>query len=96
MAQVVTTIRMEAELKSQFDRLCSEFGMSINTAFNIFAKAVVRSGSIPFKIEIDSSNPLEEGRKAFYELRRQAREANVDMTLEEINAEIAAVRAKRQ
>ena len=30
-------------MKSQFDELCNKFGMSVNTAFNIFVNAVVRS-----------------------------------------------------
>lgn len=42
------TARMDAQQKSQFDRLCEQFGMSANTAINIFVKAVIRSKSIPF------------------------------------------------
>ena len=33
---------MNNDLKVQFDALCDEFGMSTNTAFNIFARAVVQ------------------------------------------------------
>ena len=41
MAQVSMTVRMDAQLKSAFDALCAQFGMSANTAMNVFAKAVV-------------------------------------------------------
>ena len=34
-----------------FDSLCEEFGMSTNTAFNIYVRQVVRSRRIPFAIE---------------------------------------------
>ena len=51
MTQTAMTIRMDSELKVQFDALCDEFGMSTNTAFNIFARAVVRNRRIPFVIE---------------------------------------------
>ena len=43
MAQVSMTVRMDSELKKAFDSLCNEFGMSSNTAMNVFAKAVVQS-----------------------------------------------------
>ena len=50
MAQSAVTVRIDSEMKSQFDELCEQFGMSANTAFNIFVKAVIRSRSIPFAI----------------------------------------------
>ena len=51
MGQTAMTIRMDNDLKVQFDALCGEFGMSANTAFTIFARAVVRGRKIPFVIE---------------------------------------------
>lgn len=38
MGQAAVTIRMDADIKRQFDALCQDFGMSANTAFNIFAR----------------------------------------------------------
>lgn len=92
MAQIATTIRMDSELKSKFDKMCEEFGMSINTAFNIFAKAVVRSRSIPFKIEADDDAHAS-GLSAFYKLRDQAKDS--DITLNEVNEEIAHYRKSK-
>ena len=51
-------IRMDADIKRQFDALCQDFGMSANTAFNIFARSVVRSRSIPFEIQADSKETI--------------------------------------
>ena len=31
-------IRMDADLKRQFEAFCADMGMSMTTAFNIFAK----------------------------------------------------------
>ena len=45
------TVRMDSALKSSFDELCAEFGMSANTAMNIFANAVVAYRKIPFEIK---------------------------------------------
>ena len=50
MAQTVFSIRMDENLKRQFDALCAEFGVNTTTAFTIFAKAVVREQEIPFRI----------------------------------------------
>ena len=35
-------IRMDKELKKQFETFCNDVGMSMTTAFTIFAKKVVR------------------------------------------------------
>ena len=51
MAQATFSVRMDEELKKQFDFLCWDFGMSTSTAFNIFARAVVREKRIPFEIK---------------------------------------------
>lgn len=52
MAQQAMTVRIDSQMKAQFDSLCEQFGMSANTAINIFVNAVVRSKSIPFPISI--------------------------------------------
>lgn len=54
MAQTNINIRMDEELKKQFDAFCSEVGMNMTTAFCIFAKTVVRQHRIPFEITTDS------------------------------------------
>ena len=94
MGQTATTIRIDSELKAEFDKLCDEFGMSANTAFNIYVKTVVRQRRIPFQIEADPVDEvMERGRKAFYEMRRIAVEnGTAGMSLEEINKEIRLAR----
>ena len=54
MAQATFSVRMDDSLKSQFEALCADFGMSMTTAINVFAKAVVRERKIPFEISADS------------------------------------------
>jgi addiction module RelB/DinJ family antitoxin len=94
MAQSVFSVRMEEELKRQFDALCSDFGMNASTAFNIFARAVVREKKIPFEISVAKPEVTREaGLNAFMELRNQARMSGLqDMTLEDINKEIYEAR----
>ncbi len=56
MAQTNINIRMDENLKKQFDHLCGELGMNMTTAFNIFAKAMVRQNGIPFEVSLDIPN----------------------------------------
>ncbi|MCR5718055.1 MAG: type II toxin-antitoxin system RelB/DinJ family antitoxin [Oscillospiraceae bacterium] len=53
MAQTNINIRMDSELKQQFDTCCREMGMSMTTAFNAFAGAFVRNHGFPFDIYED-------------------------------------------
>ncbi|HBC93653.1 MAG TPA: type II toxin-antitoxin system antitoxin, RelB/DinJ family [Pelotomaculum sp.] len=50
MATTSVTIRMDENLKKQAETLFDEMGLNMTTAINIFAKAVVRQGKIPFEI----------------------------------------------
>ena len=94
MALATFSVRMDENLKKQFDSLCSEFGMNATTAVNVFARAVVRERRIPFEIQAANLNsPQESGLQAFKSLRQQAIENHVsDLILEEINQEINRTR----
>ncbi|MCM1101882.1 MAG: type II toxin-antitoxin system RelB/DinJ family antitoxin [Clostridium sp.] len=55
MAQAVNVnFRMDADLKKSMEQTCSELGMSMTTAFTIFAKKVSREKRIPFDVSVDS------------------------------------------
>ena len=54
MAQTNVNIRMDEELKKQFDAFCSDIGMSMTTAICVFAKKAVRDRRIPFEITADN------------------------------------------
>lgn len=56
MAQTNINIRMDDNLKQQFDCLCNELGLNMTTAFNIFAKTMVRQQKIPFEVALDVPN----------------------------------------
>ena len=106
MAQTSMTVRIDNKQKAMFDELCSQFGMSANTAINIFVKAVIRSKSIPFSIKIqDTVNEKPQAkdevtakaRAAFQSIRAKAERGETpELTLDEINAEIREVRRLRK
>ena len=93
MALATFSLRMDESLKRQFDALCSDFGMNATTAFNVFARAVVREKRIPFEIQASSDFTRHSGMQAFMALRAQAKENGVqDLSLNEINEEIRKFR----
>lgn len=54
MAQVVNVnFRMDSDLKRSMEQVCADMGMSMTTAFTIFAKTVSREKRIPFEVSAD-------------------------------------------
>jgi len=56
MAQTNINIRMDEDLKRDFDNLCNDLGLTMTAAFTVFAKTVVRRRKIPFEISKDIPN----------------------------------------
>lgn len=46
-------IRMDEDLKKQFEECCAQLELNMTSAVNLFARAVVRERRIPFDIRID-------------------------------------------
>ena len=53
MAQAMVNFRMDEELKRSMENICQDMGMSMTTAFTIFAKKVTKERRIPFEISAD-------------------------------------------
>ena len=53
MAQTMVNFRMDTELKNNMDALCKELGLSMTTAFTIFATKMTREQRIPFEVSVD-------------------------------------------
>ncbi len=89
------TIRLDSNLKNEFDKLCQKLGMSANTAVNIFINKMVRSRSIPFIVSASDSEPdiRQEAMDAFLRARQRAESGErEELSLEEINQEISEAR----
>ena len=52
MAQTTFSVRMDSEIKKQFDDFCAQVGMNATTAFNMFARAVLRENRLPFDVTV--------------------------------------------
>lgn len=93
--QVLIQFRADKALKQEVTEIYEKLGMDLPTAFRMFMARSKMVKGLPF----DATLPKEaitrtEAKNAFYELRRQAADVP-DMSLEEINAEIASARAER-
>ena len=53
MAQVLVNFRLDEEDKRGMEEVCRELGMSMSTAFTIFAKKMKREKRIPFEVSVD-------------------------------------------
>lgn len=53
MAQTMVNFRMDEGLKKEMEQTCREMGMSMTTAFTIFATKVSREKRFPFEITAD-------------------------------------------
>ncbi len=93
MANTSINIRMDADLKRQFEAFCADVGMTMTTAFNVFARKVVRENRIPFEISGDMPNA--ETIEAIQEVKRMKADPNmgrtysdVDQMMEELLADV--------
>ena len=53
MAQVMVNFRMDEDLKKRMEHACAEMGLSMTTAFTIFARKVANQQRIPFEVSVD-------------------------------------------
>ena len=103
MSTVNLTVRVEENTKKEFDAFCENVGLNATAAVNMFIKAVVRTRSMPFIItdlhdgRQDNALYMEQMRNAIQSMRAQSiASGNSKMTLDEINAEIAAYRKEKR
>ena len=96
MAQVSMTVRLDSQLKKQFNELCNEIGMSVNTAINVFVKAALKTRGIPFEVKATPKDEPMSGLEAFQKMRKMAESGQFpELTLDEINEEIRLAREER-
>lgn len=53
--QMTTTLtaRLDSSDKNEFEVFCKSVGMTPSTAINLFVKATIRNGELPFPIKAD-------------------------------------------
>ena len=58
MKNINVTLRVDEDLKKAADKLFSELGMNLTTAFNIFLRQSVREQQIPFRVSKNVPNAI--------------------------------------
>ena len=53
MEQAMINFRIDEKIKKEMEKICREMGMSMTTAFTIFATKVTKERRIPFEITAD-------------------------------------------
>ena len=91
MSTTAISSRLDSDIKKQFDKLCKEFGISTNAAFNLFARTVVREKAIPFAISLNTS-----AQNALAQAQELSAKEQHEWTNEEIDQLIADYRNKKK
>lgn len=99
MASSVLQVRVDESLRTQAAAIYEDLGIDLQTAVRIFLKRSVREKGLPFGMTLNEERDaaIESGIKAIRSMRDAAEEAGLSgMSLDEINAEIAAARSARR
>ena len=98
MASSVLQVRVEEGLRAQAAAIYEELGIDLQTAVRIFPKRSVAEKGLPFGMTLTDRKEakVQAVHRAMRNMSEAAERAGLsDMSLDEINAEIAAARAER-
>ena len=92
MSSVLVQFRTEDKAKAMATRICDRLGLDLQSYLRMCISRMNQENGIPFSMNVNDI-PKNRGLEAMKEARRIARENGIsDMTLDEINTEIDAVR----
>lgn len=95
METTVIQTRIDVNLKKEADDFFQSIGLDMTTAIRLFLYQVLIQKKIPFEIISKESITRKSALENFYAMRAEAKNLQ-EMSLEEINAEIQAVREKNR
>ena len=84
MAQTNLNIRIDEQLKQDFDTLCNDLGLTMTVAINVFAKMAVKRQGIPF--EISTGIPNAETLAAIEDVQEMKRNPHLNKRFDSIEA----------
>lgn len=94
MANTLIQFRADDVIKAKAANICEKLGMDLPTYMRICISKLVQENGIPFSMKITEENS---GISAMREASRIAEAHGIsELSLDEINAEISAVRAERK
>lgn len=94
--QVLNQFRSDKTLREDCIAIYEALGMDLNTAFRMFMERTRMVGGLPFPAVLPETRMSRlDAKKAIEDIRAEAADLP-EMTLDEINAEIAASREERK
>ncbi len=88
-------VRVDKETKKQASAIYASLGMDLSTAVRVFLRKSILIGGMPFEVSIGETRA--QAMLALEKMRDISEtNGNSEMTLEEINEEIAAARKERK
>ena len=62
---VEVTFEIDSDLKEQVEKVCAEYGLTLEEATILFFKETVRLGKLPFELDEDLKKYIEEQNTSF-------------------------------
>lgn len=91
MANNLVQFRVDEDLKLQASVICNKIGIDLQSYLRMCLARIVSENGIPFSMRLDENNNV--GISAMRRAQRIAEQRGIsDMSLDEINAEIAKAR----
>jgi DNA-damage-inducible protein J len=97
MANTLVQFRAEETMRIKAAGICEKLGIDLQTYLRICMSRLVQENGIPFSMRLDDGAQENPGLRAMKAASRIAAENGIsDLSLDEINGEIAAARAEGQ
>lgn len=64
MSKVNVNIKLEEDIKKEFEQICDNLGITMTAAFTMLAKQMVREQRIPFEVTM---NPSDQRMRAYFD-----------------------------
>ena len=65
MAKINVNIKLEEDIKKEFEQICDNLGITMTAAFTMLAKQMVREQRIPFEVTMNPSS--DQRMRAYYD-----------------------------
>ena len=87
MESLTLNVRVDANDKKRFEQFCSNVGMNVSTAVNMFIKAVLREQKLPFEVKDNTFNDTvyEKLREAEFEMNSTSKRYTIDEITNSMN-----------
>ncbi len=56
MAKISVNVKLDEDLKKDFEKICDDLGITMTAAFTMLAKQMVREQRIPFEVTMNPSS----------------------------------------